>query len=238
MKLIADIFRKKENKFDHIISLGYNCETSFKALKYFRFEEAGLFNWSYSHSINELINALNNFDSICTGDFEYPNPLWECKNTHIRFHGKANIQLYMEQPVSEEIIESDRKELVERMAYLKEKFLNFIRNDSSKLFVYKIRDNEITDASTNALLNALINLGAQNFKLLFVYQTSCGNVTNDSDIMLFRSVDYFAPDDDVTNKKYRHNGWNRIYDEFGVIEPKGLIKKKKYKFDYESHIEV
>ena len=111
MNFILNLLRKKENQFNYIISLGYNCEVAHRFLKYFKFEISGLFNWTYSYSIKDLISALKNFESIGSGDFELPNPLWECKNTHIRFHGKADMKEFIDGTATNEIIENDRKDL-------------------------------------------------------------------------------------------------------------------------------
>ena len=52
-----------------------------------------------------------------------------------------------------------------------------------------------------------------------------------SDEFIFRTVKYFAPDKEVTSKKYLDNGWNTIFDEFYSKKPKGYKKNKKYKFE-------
>ena len=231
MNFIANLLRKKENKFNHIISLGYNCEVTYRFLKYFKSEESNLFNWTYSYSIKDLTNALNNFDKIATGGFMLPNPLWECKNTNIRFHGKANMALYINNTATDEIIENDRKDLIERISYLKNKFLNIARDNSYKLFIYKIRDEELDKLSVQNLYNALIKIGAENFKLLVVFQESCNVELKSSNEIIFRKVKYFAPDDNVTDRKYKTNGWNKIYDEFGLINSAWNKKNKKYKFE-------
>ena len=103
--------RKRENKFDYIFSLGYNCEVAFRLYEFFKFEESCLFHWTYAPSCDDLIFALKNFELIGKNGYETPNPLWECKNTHIRFHGKADMTLYLNGEVSAEIMEKDRKDL-------------------------------------------------------------------------------------------------------------------------------
>ena len=93
MNIIQKFLKQFEyKKFKYIIPLGYNCETAFRFWQNYRFIDSSLFAWTFSYSISDLINALYNFDSILSGEIALPNPLYECQNTHIRFHGKANMK--------------------------------------------------------------------------------------------------------------------------------------------------
>lgn len=229
MGIIANLFRKKENKYDHIISLGYNCEVTYRFLKYFKFEESSLFNWCHSRNIDNLIRALNDFNLIGY-DFTNPNPLWECKETHIRFHGKAPMSIYIDKTATKEELENDKKELISRIAYLKKKFIDILTNDSKKLYIYKIKTTDInkdTNTQISKLKSALSLLGGKNFEVLIVSEKEA-NFTTKQGNYIHRTVEYYAPDNDVTSKKYFKNGWNKIFDEF--YQTKIKAKKKKYKF--------
>ena len=92
-----------------------------------------------SRIIPDIINAFKDFDAIAEGDFYFPNPLWECKNTNIRFHGKAELELSLNNNFSAEELNNDKEELISRLRYLKAKFLNILRDDSKKLYIYKIK---------------------------------------------------------------------------------------------------
>lgn len=226
--------RIEENKYDKIISLGYNCEVTFRFLKYFGFEITNLFNWTYSYSIKDLINSLNNFDSICSGEMQKPDPLWECKNTHLRFHGKADTRIFMKHRETEEILKQDKEDLLGRVAHLKEKFLNILKDESKKLYVYKIKKEDIDEnvnETINSLRKALINLGGRNFKLLIVVEKENIHYFKESEDFILRTVKYFAPDACLVRKKYINNGWDDIYNEFYVDAPDENKKDKKYKFD-------
>lgn len=232
-KQISKFTRKKENCFDHIVSLGYNCEVTFRFFKYFHFEETGLFNWTYAHHIDDLINALTNLDAIGTGDFEYPSPLFECKNTHIYFHGKQRMDIYMNKTPTDEIFLKDKEDLTERIQHFKEKFLKIAQNNDSKLYIYKIQDidiNEEIEEKIKALYFCLEKLGAVNFKLLVInavgknFDFECKNIIS-------RTVKYYAPDSTVTSRKFYDNGWDNIYAEFWQKKPKNYEKSKKYKFE-------
>lgn len=234
---ISKLFRKNENRFDHIISLGYNCEVTFRFLKYFDFEETSLFNWTYCRSIKDLINALDNFQLIGNGDFEYPNPLFECKNTHIRFHGKAGMDMYLNKTATEEQLKQDKEDLIERIEHFKDKFSEVLKSSNSKLYIYKIQSKDVNDeikTKVKELYEVLATLGGNNFKLLIVGE-SCEKLeklkNSATEKIIFRTVKYYANDDTVTDKKFFNNGWDNIYAEFWQKMPNNYKKKKKYKFE-------
>lgn len=229
MHLIADLFRKKENKFDYIFSLGYNCEPMFRFVRYFKFEESSIFNWAGFLSVQHLVDTLYNFDSIALNGFSDPTPLYECNNTHIRVHGKFYDAA---EDKNEDVIKKDKVYLEEKFAYLKEKFKRILKDDSKKLYVAKIMDKDVDEKQMDALYKAFVDIGANNFKLLFVCQEKALKGDYSAKPYLVRTVKYFASDEDVTNKKYFKNGWDKIFDEFYCTNLKNL-KKKKYKFDKE-----
>ncbi len=232
---IARRKRLEENCYENIISLGYNCEVTFRFLKYFGFEKTNLFNWTFSESINDLINALESFESICSDELQNPSPLWKCKNTNIYFHGKADMRIFMKGRETEELLKKDKEDLLGRVSHLKEKFLNILCDDTKKLYIYKIKKEDI-DENVNdkilKLLGALKSLGGNNFKLLVVAEKENEKYFEENENYIVRFVKYFAPDNCLVRKKYFNNGWDDIYNEFYVkIPDKNARKNKKYKFD-------
>ena len=225
--------REEKNGFNYIISLGYNCEVAYRFLKYFRYEESSLFNWSYSKTITDLIYTLNNLDKLGSEGFIEPNPLWECKVTHIQFHGRQDMLTYLTKQQTEVILKRDLADLESRLAHLRDKFISIAKSRESKLYIYKMKKEDITQDAENiieSLYNALESIGAQNFRLLIV-QEKAGRELQQSSKYLVRTVSYFAPDEDVTNSKFFNNGWDNIYAEFYQNQKHSKYKKKKYKFD-------
>ena len=223
--------RKLENKYDYMLSLGYNCEVTFRFNKYFNFEETSLFNWTYSKSIDDLINVLNNLDEIGSLGFKEPNPLYKCIKTNYLFHGKMKWKNIKDNP---ELIEKDTKDLKERIAYLSEKFIKVLSSEKRKLYIYKVKNDDITDEileKISILKDTLKKLGGKNFDLLIISEEKYSEKFKNIEEVIYRSVKYFAPDKEVTSKKYLENGWNEIFDEFYTDKPKGYKKNKKYKFE-------
>lgn len=226
--------RNKEKFYDHIISLGYNCEIQFRFYKYFKFEETSLFNWSYINSIDDLIKVINNPSLIGKQGYEQPNPLYTCKETNIKFHGKAKWKKIKDNP---ELIDKDLNDLAERVDYLKEKFIKTLQSDSKKLYIYKVRQTDISediDKKISELKKALkiqAGEGIARFDLLIISEEKNKKFFREINNYIFRTVKYFAPDEEVTSKKYLNNGWDEIFDEFYTKKPKWYKKNKKYKFE-------
>lgn len=222
--------RKKENKFDYIFSLGYNCEVAFKFYRFFKFEESCIFNWVYNVPISDFVKVLNDMDLIGKTGFNKPNPLWECKTTHLRFHGKADMSLYINNEATEEMIEQDRNDLIERLAYLKSKFIKFAKSDCKKLYVYKVFPGDADESKIQDLYSALKNLGAKNFKLLIITEKAENFKPEDTNDIMYRQVDYYAPPDEITSPKYFNNGFDKIWEEF-YCPDNTKHRNKKYKFE-------
>lgn len=226
--------RNKEKFYDHIISLGYNCEIQFRFYKYFKFEETSLFNWSYINSIDDLIKVINNLSLIGKKGYEQPNPLYACKETNIKFHGKAKWKKIKDNP---ELIDKDLNDLAERVDYLKEKFIKTLQSDSKKLYIYKVRQTDISEDIDNKIselkkaLEIQAGRGIIRFDLLIISEEKNKKFFREINNYIFRTVKYFAPDEEVTSKKYLNNGWDEIFDEFYTKKPKGYKKNKKYKFE-------
>lgn len=234
-------FLYKKKHYDYIVSLGYNREVAYKFLKYYNFEESSLLNWTYSYTIDDLICALKNFNCIGFDFLQKPNPLWECSNSHIRFHGKVAMQKYIDNTATNKELEADKKDFISRISYLKEKFLKIAQSEKSKLYIYKIKSKDINNTIHSKildLLNSLKFLGAKNFKLLIVAEKeNLKKFKNCAEEYLVDFVDFFPPDNDVTGRKYEKNGWDKIFDKFSVSKPKNYKKNKKYKYEIISNYE-
>ena len=231
--------RKRENKFDYIFSLGYNCEIAYRLYDYFKFEESSLLNWAGTYSTEHLIEFFNNFEKLGTQGYEGPNPFWKCKATNLRMHGKVNMNDYINKIADEETIRKDKEDLIGRMSYLKEKFIKIAKSSAKKLYAYKLRNNEINENIydvLNRLYEAMENFGIINFKLLVIYEKQNSEILDKiadkcNKNIILRSVDYFAPDDRVTDRTFQNNGFDRIWDEFYCTQKSKKKKKKKYKFE-------
>lgn len=232
--LIFKPFRDKKKFYNHIISLGYNCEIAFRLYQYFKFEESNLFNWSYTCNIEDLIYALNHFKDIGQNDFTLQRGLWQCNNAKIAFHGYAVIDITPEESQKEDFLNNDKQQLLEKINYLKSKFLKILQDKSKKLYIYKVK---ISDVSANLndniikIKKALLNLGGQNFDLMIIIEDKYKKQIPKNNNYIIRTVKYYPPDDNVVSFKYNKNGFKKIFDEFWCVKPKKYQKNKVYKFE-------
>lgn len=232
MLLIDKLFHRNSKYYDHIISLGYNCEVSFQFFLEFHFVESSLFAWVNLSTIDVLINALQNVSSICSGEIINVKPMWKCVNTKIHFHGKAPMSFWFANPSNDDI-NKDKEELLSRVSHLKAKFLDIAKDGKRKLFIFKWlpEDNTFNRQKVDMLYSSLSKL-ADNFDLLIVVEKKLFEKIDlplDNNHIFFRYVSFFTPEEAVTSKPYDRKGWKNIFSEF---RPNfRLPKKKKFKFE-------
>ena len=215
------INRKHIRKYGHIISLGYNCELSYQLFKHNKFVESNLFGWTYIYSAQDMLNALDNIDLIGEDGFLEPNPLFECKNTHIRFHGNDR------NPTKK-----DYEELSNRVKYLKEKFIKTLSDGENNLYIIKIRSSEPNiEQIIKKSYEKLSAIVSNEFDLLVVLESKVvlKEAFEDFPNLFIKKVEYFSPDDDVTTKKCDKKHWEAIFDLF--LPKYKLKKRKKFKFE-------
>ena len=75
-----------------IVSLGYNCEISFRIEDYYGKLDSYLFSWSFEDSRKGFIKALENIEDVFEGDLELcPDHMIRDKKYQIRFHPRYDI---------------------------------------------------------------------------------------------------------------------------------------------------
>src|SRR5262245_22497134 len=89
MGFLSDLFIKKR-KYDHIVSLGNNCEYSFQFFTNYKFVEANLFSWVYVLSPKKLLDAIARPDLMFSEGISEPDWLYTCNKYEIKFHGRAS----------------------------------------------------------------------------------------------------------------------------------------------------
>lgn len=220
--------------YGHIQSLGYNCEVSFQFFQQYKFVESGLFSWTNNKNLTTLIHALKNFDRIGTGEWEAEPPMWKDVNSSINFHGRAR----MTDMTDAEALNADKADLTARTAYLKEKFKTTGRDGKKNLYIYKYSPRDTTDENLFAeqaaeLYDTLHSLVENDFDLLIVLEKPIFSELTESKFanghIFIRRVNFFTPENKVTDKKNDKKAWGKIFKEFAPAFK--LKKQKKYKFE-------
>lgn len=219
-KKLAAMFRRK--RYQHVLSLGMNCEIAFRQVIAWGAVDSSLFNWGTTESLSNLTHALEHFEDLFNGEiFRGSNGLWKCAHTGISTHGRKYTA-------------EDKEDTLARMKYLKEKFLKQISDEGKTLLVRRLHDGDLESPNFKEDLlkfdSALRKLGARNHEYLLVVEAR--NIEKVPRIEGFhvRTVKAFNPTNEVTKKRIGdYVGWSTIFSEFvPVAKPK---RRGPYKFE-------
>ena len=234
--LLDLVARLRRTRFDQIAILGFNCEPAFRFYRKWGFLDSSLFAWANVRSLANLTAAVRGLDRLGTGTFTYSaeSRMWRCDNAQVYFHGRLQALPDAPQPPEAQLA-ADREELRSRLAHLKEKFRSYAANGNSVLFVHKLKEKDAEDPRLGEMLDALeaalAGLDARNWKLLVICERKLLNRMPPGPNRLFRAVNAYNPNADVTNpKKGDPAGWNRIFSEFA---PRRILPKS-HGFKFES----
>ena len=227
--------RLRSKRFDHVLSLGVNCDVGFRFCQKWGFVDSTPFTWSQTFDIDHLIQAIRNPDEIGAGGFTWHEPtrMWKCNATGIYFHGR--MKATSDQPTPDEaMLKADLKELISRLEYLKKKLVAVAADDSRKAFIYRIKSSEAQTNDINRKLDelqhALENLGARNYLLVIVAEKKTKGLLLPSSNREIRYVKAFNPQDRVTTATIGDPvGWNAIFTEFAPA----VVKAATHKFKFE-----
>lgn len=227
--------------YDHILSLGFNCEVAFQFLKYNGFLESCMFNWYATESTSCLMQALSDLNRV-GADFipEQSSRMWIDVNVPLHFHGKGNHHIWRK-GADASLLEADKAELISRMGYLKSKLLRLAESDDSVLFVYKPPVEELEEPSGIAsnlieMRNILTRIGFRKFDLMtIVTQETLPAIkaalqkAGEENSFILEHISYHAPVATVTEGPYDIKNWRRIWAAYrSSFKP--VKRKKNYKF--------
>lgn len=212
-------------KIDHVISLGYNCEVSFRVRDYFGVLNSVIYSWAYIENRDDLLRSLYNPEKLAASDKELlPWGMFRSKEYGITFHPKYSQKelFHADGGENTEVVQLAKEEMVSRYTYLAKKLNGFFQDaDHTTLYVCKLYP-WVTDEAENinfieALYQTLSDVCiANNFVLCIVMQEN--NMTKayqalQQSNLLIRTVKTFATDDN-TEHGGDIAGWNNIFDEF------------------------
>lgn len=127
--------------YNEVISLGYNCEISFRIRDYYGKLCSWPFSWSYILDRDVFLEALDNLDEIFQGEVYVcrdprVNSMIECGKYHICFHPRGEY-VAADGSIPEETLEAAISELRNRVAHLVDKFKRALK-DPAKNYVFFI----------------------------------------------------------------------------------------------------
>jgi len=225
--------RLRRHRFAQIVPLGVNCETAFRFYRRWGFVDSSLAAWAQLYDLDTTVRMLRDLNAVMAGPatFEPSSKMWKCGNCGVKFHGKLK---YGRADTPEEIA-ADLADLKSRVAHLREKLVRYAVHDSETLFAHRLSERDEREpnrlgARLDALEDALVRLGARNWKLLVICETAYAAALPQGAHRVFRTVRQFNPTDNVTNPDLGDGiGWQAIFTEFAPAK----IQPKKHAFKFE-----
>lgn len=211
-------------KYDEVISLGYNCEISFRIRDYYGKLCSWPFSWTYILDRDAFLDALDNMDEIFQGEVYVSkdarvNSMIECGKYHICFHPRGEY-VAEDGSIKQETFVEAVDELQQRISYLVKKFKEALQNTSKQyIFFIGLTDNGKTDdieflISLKSKLNKLCPSG--NYELVAVVAKNRFDEKLkkfDEERIKIRTIKSFGKqkcNDISTDAK----GWGKIFSEF------------------------
>ena len=217
-----------KTRFYHIISLGYNCEISFRIRDYYGKLDSTIYSWCYIKNRKDFLKSLD--DPNCLVDDEKylnSNGMYQCRNYDILFHTKVSKEeLFSE---NEEIrLAAEKKaqiEMKERYTYLSQKFQSIVRSKEDTLYIIKMQPWENDVGKNMQFLRELQKkftdfASSDCFRILVVLEKKIQNLpllALENQKLYIRFVDYYAADNETENGG-DIEGWNSILSEFIWLE--------------------
>ncbi|MBR5994199.1 MAG: hypothetical protein IK018_10370 [Lachnospiraceae bacterium] len=216
--------------YDKVVSLGYNCEVSFRIEDYFGSIDAMPFSWSFTLNRDKFADAMREPEKLLSeGITVRDDHMLMCNRYELKFHPRYSIFPQFGEYTEEQLTEATA-ELTDRVKHLADKFNNLCNSDLRTLFVMKVEDKGTEDNKKyiESVLNTLnTKYVSGNFTLAAVVLESAVNddiLALASDKVKIFSVKKFAPIKH-TNIMGDMSGWKYI---FSVLEPDLAGKNKFY----------
>lgn len=229
------IAKLRRKKFDHVFSLGMNCEPAFRFSLSWGFVDSTPFSWALSNNLRQLADALRHPEYIGSEGYSWnkPNMMWRCEKTLCQFHGRLNMKSSNRDP-DQKALDEDRQDLVQRMRHLNDKLTRVLSDDSSKALVLRVHTRNTLDKDVSeqvdAVQNAIEARGARNYTLVVVTERAARGRIKPAPNRVLRTVKAFNPGAAVVNKKLGDPaGWRALFAEF--TPAKILPKKHAFKFE-------
>lgn len=224
----------EKKAFQNIVSMGYNCEVSYRIRDRFGKVNSTVFSWCYVENRDDFLVSLDHLEYLADCDKRLrSNGMFQCGDMGILLHTKVNrSELFLESGEADaQKVHEAISEMSERYRYLVKKLEKMFHNPRERtLYVLKMQpweeDIEKNRKFLEDLYTKLDMLCNDNFAILIVLEKNLLNLklaSMNKPNLYFRFVENYANDMD-TEKSGDIEGWHRIFDEFELIPKKRLIK--------------
>ncbi|MCI6997560.1 MAG: hypothetical protein MR936_12430 [Eubacterium sp.] len=210
--------------YDEVISLGYNCEISFRIRDYYGKLCSWPFSWTYILDRDAFLDALSDLEQIFQGKVHVcqdnrVNSMIECDKYHICFHPRSEF-VAADGTIPDTTLQDAISELRERVLYLTKKFESALKNTEKQFifFVGLTNNGKTTDYDFLIKLKSKLDLlcPAKNYILVAVVQknkyTADLEQLKDDNIKI-RTIKKFGKQrcNDISTDML---GWGKLFKEF------------------------
>lgn len=238
--------RRKVKAYDHVISIGLNCETSSHLLRKYGAIESSLFSWGgvfvqpvADDKAYSLADIIANPKLVFGGEIQNrinDNDFY-CDFTKTAFHGKSFVQQLKDENGQFRAADllRERDDTIGRINYLSDKFMKVAALPDTKLYVLGIQPHFFPYPETDLyrfitdVFNAILRNTLNGSLLVVVPRSNFSeeiHQLDDNKRLFIRFVNYFTPNEHVNTREYMDlDGWDLILDEF---IPTRLKKKRTF----------
>lgn len=217
--------------FDKIVSLGCNCEVSFRIEDYQKRPiDSYLYSWCYELDPELFAESLYHMDEILCGPVEVqPWGMFLDKTWQLSFHGKGRKdQLFLENgELNQEVADQMIEELRSRVRHLTDKFQKLLKSDHRTLFIFKVPSWQEGGSSVSLVRRVCEFLEQEylsgNYRLLVVleeknqgFREASGELKKYKKLQI-KYIKEFAPDDNTKNGG-DIEGWLKAIDSAGKFD--------------------
>lgn len=213
-------------QFDTIVSLGFNCEVSFRIRDHLNGHlDSYPYSWCYVYGDADLTDCLEHPERILSGNVELlPNGMLRCSTCHLAFHGKTPHELLWNENGSpnQEQLDMTIAELRARQSHLQDK-LRWLLNDGSKSTLFLLKNAKIAFDPQGAIddirrLSRFLERHYLGGHYLLVVVVEAHFLTSrlrrlENAHLIFRPVQHFAKEGKAQSGS-DFEGWNAIFQEF------------------------
>ncbi len=160
--------------FDEVITLGYNCENSFRVMNVISKKKFHhyLYSWLYVTDREKFLQSLNNPVGFVDDDFELlPWGMLMGKTTKFHFHPEEE-RMLRENPEKCDI-DAAKANLKSKIKHLAEKTVNMLNSNKKILFIIKVSKVSVDeDIEFIKKVNDILNAKCSNkeYKLLCIFE--------------------------------------------------------------------
>lgn len=211
-----------------IMSLGYNCEVSFRVEDYLGKLDSYLYSWSFEEDRLAFLKSLSSIEDVfCDAVRLQPDHMIRDEKYRIKFHPRYDILSKYGFPTPE-AYQSALKELKNRIEHLKRKTINVMQGSQSIVFLMKVEDHG--EKNNILYLRSVLDILKSQVKCAFVLVAVMEkkSLTEpirslQEDTLQIRTVKRFAPVKH-TDIMGDIRGWYKILCEFSEVQSKCYYK--------------